>query len=112
MAELKPADGALEGPLTMAVDQVDGRAVVTLAGELDLSGTAHFESRLAPILDRGDLDEIVFDLAELGFIDSSGLAVLVKTAASGKRVILRRPSTLVREVVAITGLDGVLPVEP
>jgi anti-sigma B factor antagonist len=112
MAELTPTDGALEGALTMAVEQVDGRAVVSLSGELDLSGTAHFESQMAPIMDRADLDEIVFDLAQLGFIDSSGLAVLVKTAASGKRVILRRPSTLVREVVAITGLQGVLPVEP
>jgi anti-sigma B factor antagonist len=96
----------------MSVADEDGHAVVTLSGELDLSGIAEFESRMRPLMERSDLDEVVFDLADLGFIDSSGLAVLVKTAGSGKRVRLRRPSNLVREVVAITGLESVLPVEP
>jgi anti-sigma B factor antagonist len=108
MEELTPSDNAL----TVAVADEDGHVVVRLTGELDLSGITTLESRLAPVLRRADLDEIVFDLADLGFIDSSGLAVLVKTAASGKRVRLRRPSPLVREVVAVTGLDSLLPVEP
>lgn len=118
MAELTPVEGVpVEGartdaPLTVTVEDEAACTVVRLVGELDLSGIPLVEARLAPILARSDLDEIVFDLAELGFIDSSGLAVLVKTAGSGKRVRLRRPSPLVREVVAITGLESVLPVEP
>jgi anti-anti-sigma factor len=87
-------------------------AVVRLAGELDLSGVGDLESRLAPVVTAPEVREVVFDLAELAFIDSSGLAVLVKTAGSGKPVRLRRPSPLVREVISVTGLHGVLPEEP
>jgi anti-sigma B factor antagonist len=107
MAELTPPDSGL----TIAVEDQDGSTVVRLSGELDLSGIAELESQLGPLVARPDLDQIVFDLADLGFIDSSGLAILVKTAVAGKSVRLRRPSQLVREVVALTGLDGVLPVE-
>jgi anti-sigma B factor antagonist len=107
MAELTPSDGAL----TVGVEDADRRAIVRLAGELDLSSISGLEVLLDPLLVRSDLDEIVFDLADLGFIDSSGLAVLVKVAGSGKRVLLRRPSYLVREVIGITGLDTLLPVE-
>lgn len=108
MAELTPNDGAL----MVAVEDEDRRSVVRLAGELDLSSISELETLLGPLLARPDVDEIVFDMADLGFIDSSGLAVLVKAAGTGKRVRLRRPSHLIREVVEITGLDTLLPVEP
>jgi anti-sigma B factor antagonist len=107
MAQLTPSDGAL----TVGLEDAGRRAIVRLAGELDMSSIPLLEGRLGPLLARSDLDEIVFDLADLGFIDSSGLAVLVKVAGSGKRVLLRRPSPLVREVIEITGLDTLLPVE-
>lgn len=100
------------GELNVSVDEDAAATVVRLRGELDLSSVTELENRLAPVLARVDLRTVVFDLAELTFIDSSGLAVLVKTAGAGKQVRLRRPSALVQEVIAVTGLDGVLPAEP
>lgn len=100
------------GELNVSVDQDAHAAVVHLSGELDLSGVHDLEGRLAPVIASAGVTEVVFDLGELTFIDSSGLAVLVKTAGSGKQVRLRRPSPLVQEVIAVTGLAGLLPEEP
>jgi anti-anti-sigma factor len=45
-------------------------------------------------------------------MDSAGIAVLVGVAAKVNAVQLRQPSPAVRRVVELTGLSGVLPIEP
>jgi anti-anti-sigma factor len=49
------------------------------------------------------------DLRDLGFIDASGLRVLMavrRTIGTGGRVFLRRHRPMVRRVFALAGLDG------
>lgn len=89
-----------------------GSVVVTMAGELDMSNAPVLSGVVAPLLDNPEVVEIVFDMSALAFMDSSVLAVLVKAAASGKAVRLRRPGPVVREVIEVTGLAGVLRCEP
>jgi anti-anti-sigma factor len=86
------------------------RAVVYATGELDMSGrpmVAALAERLA-----GRFDEVVLDLHELDFIDSSGMSALVQfEAAVRARTRLRSPSRPVARALQITGLDKVFTIE-
>jgi anti-anti-sigma factor len=52
------------------------------------------------------------DISDLKFIDSAGLAVPVRTAASVGQVAVRNPSPILRRVLAATGLTDLLGIEP
>ncbi|MDY7104308.1 MAG: STAS domain-containing protein [Actinomycetota bacterium] len=86
----------------LRLDAVDDRIV--LAGELDLHTAPMLEAELT----RASSDPIEIELADVTFIDSSGLRVLV--AERQKRgqdgLVLRSPSAVVRRLLEVTGLDG------
>jgi anti-sigma B factor antagonist len=85
--------------------------VVRLAGEVDISNAAEVGSTLQRLV--GDsATQIVVDVSELRFIDSSGLAALLRVAASVDRFELRRPTAVVARVVEVAGLHDVLRSEP
>ena len=51
-------------------------AVVTLAGaQLDASSVGEFKSNITPVLE--EHAQVIFDLSQLGFVDSSGLGALL-----------------------------------
>jgi anti-sigma B factor antagonist len=87
-----------------------GVPTVCVSGELDSSNAASLEAAVAPLA--AEHTELVFDLSALRFMDSAGIAVLVGVAAKVDAVRLREPSQAVRRVVELTGLTGVLPIEP
>ena len=57
--------------------------VLTIRGELDIATARLLDGRLRELL--AQHRQIVLDLAELAFIDSTGLAVLVSAAQSAER---------------------------
>jgi anti-anti-sigma factor len=81
-----------------------GARVVTIAGELDISNVDKIERNWQSALD-GTRDHIVFDLAELTFMDSAGLAMLLRAQDRGIDVTVRNPSTIVRRIIEVTGLS-------
>jgi anti-sigma B factor antagonist len=101
------------------VTEVVGHAqVVTVTGEVDL----HTAPALRASLERAvaaaspDRPDVVVDLTGVSFLDSTGLGEIVGAhkalqAAQG-RLHLVAGNDRVRRLVAITGLDGVLPVHP
>ena len=86
--------------------------VVVLGGELDLATVPLLERAVLPLVERADVHVLEFELADLGFMDSSGLGVLLRAVGAGKTVRLRNPSAVVRDLVSASGLAGVLDVEP
>jgi anti-sigma B factor antagonist len=84
----------------------DGDGVLWLSGEFDMAqmerflrtATAHVDGRR----------EVVLDLSELTFLDSSGIGAIVRFAhfVCGKGLFVRNPSEGVRTVLAMTGIDG------
>jgi anti-anti-sigma factor len=75
-----------------------------------MSNADTLEETVAPMANR-DPRRIIFDLSGLRFRDSAGIAVLVNLAAAVD-VVLRNPSPAVRRVVELSGLTGVLAMEP
>ena len=109
----------MPGPLPelrTTVSRSGRSAVVSVAGELDLATAARLRARLRAVVDQDPPpSRVVLDLAELRFVDGSGVAVLLEAqkavAAAGGRLVLRSPSAMTRRVVALLGLEAVLPVE-
>jgi anti-anti-sigma factor len=88
-----------------------GDAVITVAGELDVSN-AHELQTVVRSIAANHAGPLVFDLSGLRYIDSAGIAVLLDAASRRGTVRLRDPSAAVRRVVELTGLSEVLPLEP
>jgi anti-sigma B factor antagonist len=89
-------------------------AVVTLAGELDMATAPELADVFEALVADGP-GEIVVDLAELSFVDSSGLAVFVTTQNAlheqGRRLSLRSPRRHAIKVLEIAGLIEFLDVQ-
>ena len=85
--------------------RADPEGVLWLAGEFDLAGLDVFEAGVRNVLD--SQRELVFDLSELTFLDSTGIrAILVVAGEVGGGVVIRRPTPPVRRVLDLIGIDG------
>jgi anti-sigma B factor antagonist len=85
-------------------------AVVDVEGDIDLSRSAPFQQSLLELLDRQP-DRIVVNLADVPYMDSSGVASLVKLLSRARRlgvpVFLMGLGRRVRSIFEITRLDSV-----
>jgi anti-anti-sigma factor len=87
----------------------DGRTVVLIRGELDLATAPDLERVIVERLDAGD--DVVVDLRELAFMDSSGLRVLVaahtRTEGGEQQFLIVRPpeGSPVARILSIAGLE-------
>jgi anti-anti-sigma factor len=94
---------------SISVAEIDGRAHMTLRGELDLATAPELEQLLIERIDASQ--EVVVDLRGLEFMDSSGIRVLVAAHAragrTGTRVLIVRPEpdSAVAKIVEVAGLD-------
>lgn len=92
--------------------QVGNRTVVSASGELDAHSAPLLEAQLDPASQQPETS-LVVDLSGVGFIDSTGLGVLVATlkhvreAGGSLDVVVSTPRVL--KVFALTGLDVVIP---
>lgn len=102
----------LEGAQASIDDWRDaqGAGVIRVTGEVDISNAASVQHVVDEVVSSG-VENLVFDLSQLEFIDSSGLAVLLSAAQAVNHVHLRQPSSIVRRVVEVTGLTKTLPTE-
>ena len=94
-------------------DSLGSWSVVKITGELDMATADTLRSHLYELLNDGAPD-LVVDLAELSFIDSTGLAALVhsfKLAVSrGTSMALLSPAAQAMRVFEASGLLSVLPI--
>ncbi|WP_165495504.1 STAS domain-containing protein [Actinomadura roseirufa] len=93
----------------------DGRTVVRLRGELDIACSDTLRRELHAARRRHG-DHVVLDLADLEFMDSNGLSVIVacykSATAAGGSLALAAPAPLIRRTLEITGLHRRIPVHP
>lgn len=83
---------------------------IRLIGELDLAGAGAVRGCIDAVLAE-DPERIDIDMAELAFIDSSGLSVLI-AAAAAVPVCLHDTTPAVRRVFEVTGLEDMWELMP
>jgi len=97
----------LEQPLTIEVHREGPAATLTLEGELDPHTAPTLAEEIDTLVAEG-VTEVVLVLSGLGFVDSSGLRVIISAdrdlAEKGGRLVLRAPSDNVKRLLEITGL--------
>ncbi len=97
----------------IALDRVP--AVVTVAGDLDLSTAPTLRDLLEALVEDGCTD-IVLDLSALGFFDASGIRVLEHVMSlllpRQGRLTLRSVPAQARRVLDITGFSALIGIEP
>jgi anti-sigma B factor antagonist len=99
--------------LVTRTDVVDGSAVVSVTGDVDLMSAPHLREAMEEALGRSP--HLIVDVAEMTFIDSSGLSALVhahrQAADAGGSMTVRRPSPTLKRLLSITHLETVLVVD-
>lgn len=94
-------------PLSHQIDRDDGGVRILLKGELDASTASDLIVTLQGALGESPT-ELVVDLSELEFIDSTGLSLLVTThkraESDGTKFLLSRPSPATLKLLQITAL--------
>ena len=92
---------------------LEGRLVrVVLKGELDLKTADPLRQALDKLLDRYRDRDLLLDLAEVPFVDSSGLGVLLgryrRLAAQGRGISLTGVRPGVRSLLELAGIDSIM----
>jgi anti-sigma B factor antagonist len=97
-------------PIITSVSGVGGEIVISIGGELDMSNIEFVRRQIEALLPANP-SSLVFDLSELSFMDSSGIALLVQVASRVGTLSLRHVPGLIQRVLQATGVDEVLAVE-
>jgi anti-sigma B factor antagonist len=96
----------------LSTPEGDGHAVVVLRGELDVTEAANVAVSLAVVAASGR--DVIVDLEGLEYIDSSGLAALVRARQSARHagfdLLLAAPQPQVLRMLALTRLIDVFAV--
>jgi anti-sigma B factor antagonist len=104
-------------PFETSSAEVDGVRVIAVRGELDLSTAPDLDGPLSAAIDGGSAS-VLIDLAECEFIDSTGIALIVRGwqkldgDGDGHHLGICCPNAQVRRVLDVSGLDQSIPVHP
>ena len=99
--------------LDLAASIEDPNATIVLAGDIDL-GTIDRVTGIAHGLLAAGASTIVLDVADVRFMDSTGLTLLAelsqRTQARDGKVIVRKPNDTVMRLLEVSGLVDVVSV--
>jgi anti-anti-sigma factor len=100
-------------PGGIEIQDVPGRTVVRLWGEVDASLREQASAAMVRLLERRG--PYVVDVSDVTFIDSSAIAFVIQlhrvASDEGSRVVLRDPPRLVMDTLRLVGLEALLEVE-
>ena len=86
---------------------------VLLCGELDEHSATHTRITLDNVFSRGDFNQIIIDLSELEFMDSTGIGVLIgrykKMKDKNIPIYICNPSKQAEKIFKMTGLYDIMP---
>jgi anti-anti-sigma factor len=93
--------------------RIGSSAYLVLIGELDLSCVKRFGESLAKVV-ADSPEDLVIDLRSVTFIDSTGLALLLKADTLAREEdfrlhVVQSPTEIVRAVCEASGVDKLLP---
>jgi anti-sigma B factor antagonist len=93
-------------------EQADGRATVRVSGDLDLATADEVEGVMRRV-EGADPSELILDLRGLGFIDSTGLRLIISAHARAREggwgFAIIPGSRRVHRVFQVAGLEDRLP---
>ena len=96
------------------LEEIDGKYVATLVGEMDTAAAVEVEEVLKPLYQSNGKD-VLIDCTGLEYIASSGLRILLSilkgAKATGSRVVLRGVNDDIKNVFKLTGFISIFEFE-
>ena len=93
------------------LEEIGGKYVATLEGELDTAAAAEVEEILKPLY-TSDGKDVIIDCTGLEYIASSGLRILISILkGAGSRVVLRGVNDDIKNVFNLTGFTSIFEFE-
>lgn len=93
--------------MTVNSREEDGKIIIQIVGEVDLYNAPKVRDAINQFMDRNKLD-IIVDLDEVDYIDSSGIGVLISSATDikdlGGKLTIKCNSPNVKRVFELTRL--------
>ena len=88
------------------LEEIDGKYVAMLEGELDTAAAVEVEEILKPLY-TSDGKDVIIDCEKLEYIASSGLRILISilkgAKAGGSKVVMRGVNDDIKNVFKLTG---------
>lgn len=96
------------------IEEIDGKYVATLDGDMDTAAAAEMQEVLKPLY-TSDGKDVIIDCTKLEYIASSGLRILISilkgAKQAGSSVVLRGVNKNIRNVFKLTGFDNLFELE-
>ena len=96
------------------IEEVDGKIIATLEGELDTAAAIEVDQVLQPLY-KSDGRDVIIECSGMEYIASSGLRILMSilkgAKAGGSKVILRHVNDDIQNVFRLTGFIGLFEFE-
>ena len=96
------------------IEEIDGKFVAKLEGEMDTAAAVEAEEVLKPIYNSNGKD-VIIDCTNLEYIASSGLRILLSilkgAKANGSKVIMRDVNDDIMNVFKLTGFNTIFEFE-
>ena len=96
------------------IEEIDGKYLATLEGEMDTAAALEAEEVLKPIYNSEGKD-VIIDCEGLDYIASSGLRILISilkgAKAGGSKVVLKNMNEDIKSVFKLTGFINIFDVE-
>jgi len=96
------------------IEEIEGKYVATLEGEMDTAAAVEAEEVLKPIYNSNGKD-VIIDCTNLEYIASSGLRILLSilkgAKAGGSKVVMRGVNDDIKNVFQMTGFISIFEFE-
>ena len=96
------------------IEEIDGKYVAKLEGEMDTAAAVEAEEVLKPIYNSNGKD-VIIDCTNLEYIASSGLRILLSilkgAKANGSKVVMRDVNDDIMNVFKLTGFNTIFEFE-
>jgi anti-anti-sigma factor len=100
--------------MNTTIEEIDGKYLATLNGEMDTTAALEAEEVLKPLYQSNGKD-VIIDCTNLEYIASSGLRILLSilkgAKASGSKVVMRGVNDDIMNVFKLTGFISIFDFE-
>lgn len=92
----------------------DGERVINLQGEMDANGCKHIRPDVESLLDKGSCSNIVLNISQVSFLDSSGIGMIVflykRIISQGCLLEVHGVQGQPQELIELLRIDKVIPI--
>ena len=100
--------------MNVKIEEIDGKYIATLEGEMDTAAAVEVEDVLKPLYESNGKD-VIIECKDLEYIASSGLRILLSilkgAKATGSKVTLRNVNDDIKNVFKLTGFISIFEFE-